>query len=103
MVVTDQERILQLQQRIRELRSQRNEAVRMRVYWFQQSKRGKVMAKCEICGEPMPEGEEMFRYHGFSGPCPGPPLTACEPVSFSRTLQRQLKHERDQRNFHDLP
>lgn len=27
-------------------------------------------AKCELCGEPMPEGEEMFLYHGFSGPCP---------------------------------
>ena len=25
---------------------------------------------CELCGEPMPEGEEMFRYHGYSGPCP---------------------------------
>lgn len=26
--------------------------------------------KCELCGEPMPAGEEMFKYHGFSGPCP---------------------------------
>lgn len=25
---------------------------------------------CTLCGEPMPEGEEMFRYHGHSGPCP---------------------------------
>src|SRR5689334_9647042 len=31
-------------------------------------------AKCAICGEPMPEGEEMFNYHGYSGPCPAPPL-----------------------------
>jgi len=31
-------------------------------------------AKCEICGEPMPEGEESFKYHGYSGPCPKPPL-----------------------------
>src|SRR6266487_2542408 len=29
---------------------------------------------CELCGEPMPEGEEMFKYHGYSGPCPKPPL-----------------------------
>lgn len=29
-------------------------------------------AKCELCGEPMPLGEEMFRYHGHSGPCPKP-------------------------------
>lgn len=29
---------------------------------------------CQLCGEPMPEGEEMFNYHGYSGPCPKPPL-----------------------------
>ena len=31
-------------------------------------------ATCAICGEPMPPGEEMFKYHGYSGPCPAPPL-----------------------------
>lgn len=31
--------------------------------------------KCELCGEPMPPGEEMFKYHGYSGPCPKPALT----------------------------
>jgi hypothetical protein len=31
-------------------------------------------AKCELCGEPMPENEQMFRYHGYSGPCPKSPL-----------------------------
>lgn len=31
-------------------------------------------AKCEICGEPMPPGEEMFRFHGMSGNCPKPPI-----------------------------
>ena len=30
--------------------------------------------KCELCGEPMPQGEEMFKFHGYSGPCPAPPL-----------------------------
>lgn len=25
---------------------------------------------CGLCGKPMPEGEEMFQYHGFSGDCP---------------------------------
>lgn len=25
---------------------------------------------CELCGEPMPAGEEMFTYHGYSGGCP---------------------------------
>lgn len=42
---------------------------------------------CELCGEPMPAGEEMFKFHGYSGPCPtstavkSPPLPsrcACE-------------------------
>jgi len=28
------------------------------------------MPNCEICGQPMPEGEGMFKYHGYSGPCP---------------------------------
>lgn len=32
------------------------------------------MGTCEICGEPMPTGEEMFKFHGYSGPCPKPPL-----------------------------
>lgn len=25
---------------------------------------------CDLCGKPMPEGEEMFKFHGYSGPCP---------------------------------
>lgn len=31
-------------------------------------------ALCELCGEPMPAGEEMFKFHGFSCECPKPPL-----------------------------
>ena len=34
-----------------------------------------VDVKCQLCGEPMPKGEEMFNYHGYSGPCPKPPLS----------------------------
>lgn len=34
------------------------------------------IVKCQLCGEPMPAGEEMFNYHGYSGPCPKPPLPA---------------------------
>jgi hypothetical protein len=30
--------------------------------------------RCQVCGEPMPEGETMFKFHGYSGPCPKPPL-----------------------------
>lgn len=33
-----------------------------------------VKAACNICGEPMPAGEEVFNFHGYSGPCPKPPL-----------------------------
>lgn len=29
---------------------------------------------CQLCGEPLCEEEKMFRYHGFSGGCPKPPL-----------------------------
>ncbi|MBR0693625.1 hypothetical protein [Bradyrhizobium lablabi] len=32
------------------------------------------MSNCELCGEQMPEGETMFRFHGYSGPCPKPPV-----------------------------
>jgi len=31
-------------------------------------------ATCTLCGEPMPPGETMFHYHGYSGPCPEPHL-----------------------------
>lgn len=37
-----------------------------------------TMSNCELCGEPMPKGEEMFKYHGSSGPCPKPPLPTQE-------------------------
>lgn len=33
---------------------------------------------CEICGEPMPAGEETFKFHGYSGNCPKPPLVKPE-------------------------
>lgn len=36
-------------------------------------------ALCELCGEPMPEAEQMFKFHGYSGPCPKPPLSAPAP------------------------
>ncbi len=32
------------------------------------------MSNCEICGEPMPDGETMFKFHGYSVPCPKLPL-----------------------------
>ena len=36
--------------------------------------------RCDLCGEPMPEGESMFRMHGYSGPCPKPPLPVTTPT-----------------------
>lgn len=35
---------------------------------------------CGMCGEPMPPGEEMFMYHGHSGPCPKPVLEMAKPL-----------------------
>lgn len=32
------------------------------------------LSKCELCGEPLPDGETMFKFHGYSGPCPKPPM-----------------------------
>lgn len=37
-------------------------------------------AVCELCGEPMPPGEEVFKYHGFSGPCPKPRRTPLDSI-----------------------
>ncbi len=34
----------------------------------------KTPVTCELCGEPMPPGEQMFKFHGYSGPCPKPKL-----------------------------
>lgn len=38
---------------------------------------------CELCGLPMPPSEQMFKLHGYSGPCPGPVIrkVAAEPAS----------------------
>jgi hypothetical protein len=36
--------------------------------------RVEALALCQICGEPMPEGEDVFNYHGLSAPCPKPPI-----------------------------
>ena len=45
--------------------------------------------KCERCGEPMPQGEEVFKYHGYSGPCPKPPL-AKEPEAAFGTREEMI-------------
>ena len=40
---------------------------------------------CTVCGEPMPEGETMFKFHGYSGPCPKPPLP--RPATLEQILR----------------
>ena len=48
---------------------------------------------CEICGEPMPPGEEMFKFHGYSGPCPKPPRAEPSPAPalHLETLERCIE------------
>lgn len=55
------------------------------------------MEKCEICGEPMPAGEEMFKYHGYSGPCPKPLLGRVieEGPAVAKNTDRELWRERN--------
>lgn len=40
--------------------------------WTPASQQAKAdeSAGCSICHQPMPAGEEMFKFHGYSGPCP---------------------------------
>ncbi len=51
---------------------------------------GVEKSNCGLCGDPMPEGEQMFKYHGYSGPCPKPPLpkTTSTEESFSEQIDR---------------
>lgn len=50
------------------------------------------MSNCELCGEPMPVGEEMFKFHGFSGPCPAPPLSKLHSKA---VIEYALREDRD--------
>lgn len=47
--------------------------------------------RCSLCGEPMPPGEEMFKYHGYSGDCPKPSLAQAPSVD---TRDAELTHLR---------
>ncbi len=50
----------------------------------------KSVSVCELCGEPMPVGEEMFKYHGYSGPCPKPSFTTSAPRQAPQTAREWL-------------
>ena len=56
--------------------------------------------KCELCGEPMPEGEEMFKFHGYSGKCPKPPLNSPAPLSDWQKMEQQLADCQKQLDYH---
>ena len=45
--------------------------------------------RCALCGEPMQEGETMFKYHGSLGPCPKPPLPKPRMLSAIRYFSRE--------------
>lgn len=48
------------------------------------------MSKCELCGEPMPPGEEMFKYHGYSGDCPKPPSQRDNGIDAVKSLFKKI-------------
>lgn len=48
------------------------------------------VARCLLCGEPMPDGEHMFNFHGYSGPCPKPPLPKTSMESEAQILRNGL-------------
>ena len=55
--------------------------------------------KCKLCGEPMPEGEEMFEYHGYSGNCPKPPMTTPKTKQMEERLN-EYWNEHDGTHFY---
>lgn len=49
---------------------------------------------CQVCGEPMQPGEEMFMYHGSLGPCPKPPRVKTEEeVQIAATARVQVVYD----------
>lgn len=64
------------------------------------SKSEPAQTLCELCGEPMPAGEEMFNYHGYSGNCPKPPQQTREmspeghPITKHGPMSEEWKKEK---------
>ena len=59
-----------------------------------------IQPTCELCGEPMPAGEEMFKIHGYSGNCPKPPLADKSRVPHGITVS--VKVGNDNRLHEDM-
>ena len=47
--------------------------------------------KCEICGEPMPKGEELFSFH-VPGTCPKPPLKSTPPTNLPQSIDDVIQN-----------
>lgn len=60
-------------------------------------------AICEFCGEPMPQGEEMFKYHGYSGPCPKPPKPLASPSDWAKAKAFNIITRHRDCFLHDNP
>lgn len=61
--------------------------------------------KCELGGEPMPEGEDMFQYHGYSGLCPKPTSDAVKILHkrYIKNDLERLKSLEEERKEMDAP
>lgn len=57
---------------------------------------------CELCGEPMPPGEEMFKYHGYSGDCPKPPLPRSKADTIETTVTAEKSMTSDDEDEYEI-
>lgn len=57
------------------------------------------MNNCELCGDPMPQGEEMFKIHGYSGPCPKPSLPRQRPQWITNAAKECAKDGIGEKTF----
>ena len=76
---------------------QREEAItglsyRIKILILKKTNMEKEQNLCQICGEPMPEGEGMFMYHGYSGACPKPPLEKQDNIPGREAQIRDLNY-----------
>lgn len=57
-------------------------------------------ALCQLCGQPMAEGERMFNYHGYAGgSCPAPPLTWRVLDSYESLLLDAMRQANELQGF----
>lgn len=68
-----------------------------------------MSAICELCGELMPKGEEMFKYHGYSGPCPTDgarsrkdPLLSAGDLTFRQLRKANIDRDCNEGGWHEI-